>query len=75
MDEKTHNWMKLDEEGHIPSVLDKVARCPYCGRYVVRGLLHFLRHATEDCPHKQTYNYSLGLDDIIEFTQPNKQRT
>ena len=72
---KNRDWMWLDELGHTPNPdlpLCRVTRCPYCGRYIERGLLRFLRHATEDCPYKQTYTFSLKEDDVIEFTN-NKE--
>lgn len=73
MDGKKHNWMELDELGHMAidptPVLGRVARCPYCGRFMRRGLLNFLDHAWGDCPYHKTLNYSPKEDDI---TQPNK---
>jgi hypothetical protein len=75
MDGKNYNWMRDDEEGHMSSVLDRVARCPYCGRYVVRGLLNFIRHAIEDCPRKQNLIYTgqPKEDDIINLTKPEEK--
>lgn len=78
MDGKNYNWIELDEEGIVPKpietnisepTLDRMARCPYCGRFMRRGLLNFLDHAWGDCPHHKTYIYSPKEDDI---TQPNK---
>lgn len=73
MDGKNHNWMELDELGHMAidptPVLRRVAWCPYCGRFMRRGLVNFLEHAWGDCPHHKTYIYSPKEDDI---TQPNK---
>lgn len=69
MDGKDCGWIKIDEGGHTRSVLDRMARRPYCGRFMRRGLVNFLEHAQGDCPHHKTYSYSPKEDDI---TQPNK---
>jgi len=77
MDGKNNNWMELDEEGVMPRpievnipepTLGRVARCPYCGRFMKRGLLNFLEHAAEDCPHHTTYIFSLKEEDVIPLT-------
>lgn len=69
IDGKDCSWIKVDEEGRMRSVLDKMARCPYCGRFMRRGLLNFLEHTWGDCPHHIVFTYSPKEDDI---TQPNK---
>jgi hypothetical protein len=67
MDGKNYNWKEFDEEGIVPRpietnisepTLDRMARCPYCGRFVRRGLLNFLEHAQGDCPHHMILSYS-----------------
>jgi len=58
MNGKNNDWMKLDEEGCMPHVLGRIARCPHCGRFMRRGLLNFLEHTWGDCPYHKTITYS-----------------
>ena len=58
-DGKNNSWMSFDEEGIMPKpTLDKMARCPYCGRFMKRGLVNFLEHAWGDCPYHKVMVYS-----------------
>jgi phage FluMu protein Com len=57
-----------------PSLLNNVGRCPTCGKFVARGLLNYLRHATEKCPkQKLTTKYSTEeVDMFIEALKSSK---
>jgi hypothetical protein len=65
MNKENHDRVGLDEKGLMSeATLDKMARCPYCGRFMKRGLVNFLEHARGDCPHHKVIVYSPDRFDV-----------
>lgn len=50
--------------------LSPVARCPYCGRYIKRGLVRFVAHM-EKCPSRKPLIFKYQVPTVGDFEWEN----
>lgn len=57
---------------NIGTSLPPQARCPYCGRFMRRGLCAFMKHS-HNCPRKLKYPYDPSSFDQSAIDEIRKQ--